>query len=131
MNKDLSGNNNKPVGKGRPPVSTRFRPGQSGNPKGRPKGTKNMISLARQALNKKIDIKESGRTKRITVLEAIVMTTIHRALKGDPKILPIIIGFDREISAAGEREILRASRKTPTTASEALEAYRRTLQGED
>jgi hypothetical protein len=41
------------VGYGRPPVATRFRPGHSGNPEGRPKGSKSAASIARETLERK------------------------------------------------------------------------------
>jgi hypothetical protein len=37
------------VGYGRPPLATRFRPGQSGNPRGRPKGARNLSSQSRHS----------------------------------------------------------------------------------
>jgi Family of unknown function (DUF5681) len=66
MNKKRSrGNNNYVVGKGCPPLSTRWKPGQSGNPKGRPKGAKNMMSYFRQELNRKITIKKAEEYVRL------------------------------------------------------------------
>ena len=61
------------------------------------------------------------------------MTITNLALKGDPKLLPVIIGLDREVSALEERDRLRAIResKTPVTAKEALEAFRRAIRGEE
>jgi Family of unknown function (DUF5681) len=85
MNKKGSRDNNgSVVGKGRPPLSTRWKPGQSGNPKGRPKGAKNMMTYFRQELNRKIAIKEGGRVHKVTSREAIAKTTVNLALKGDP-----------------------------------------------
>ena len=57
------------VGYGRPPIRTRFRPGQSGNPKGRPKGARNAASMARDALERKIPVTESGTKRNMTVRE--------------------------------------------------------------
>jgi Family of unknown function (DUF5681) len=131
MNKKGSpGNDNYVVGRGRPPQLTRWKPGQSGNPKGRPKGVKNIMTCFVHELSKKIDIKERGEIRKVTTREAIAMTTTNRALKGDPKLLPLIISLDREISAVQERERLVAIREnmTPRTAREALEAFRETLR---
>ena len=131
MNKKGSrGNNNYVVGKGRPPLSTRWKPGQSGNPKGRPKGAKNMMTYFRQELNRKIAIKEGGRVRKVTSREAIAMTEIKLTLKGDPKFIPVMMAVDREVSALEQRKIRRAFTES-TTPQEALEAYRRTLRGED
>lgn len=128
--KGSPGDGNYVVGRGRPPLLTRWKPGQSGNPKGRPKGAKNIITCFRQELNKKIDIRTGGRVRRVTSREAIAMTITNRALKGDPKLLPVIMAIDRDVSALEAREILKAKSKTPVTAKEALEAFRRTLHGE-
>ena len=44
---------NSAVGYGRPPVNRQFKPGQSGNPRGRPKGSKNFATIFAEALKKK------------------------------------------------------------------------------
>jgi hypothetical protein len=74
------------VGKGRPPLSTRWKPGQSGNPKGRPKRAKNMITHPHKALSKMIAIREDGKIRKASVREAIAISITNLALKkGDPK----------------------------------------------
>jgi Family of unknown function (DUF5681) len=121
------------VGKGRPPQSTQFEPGQSGNPKGRPKGTKNIITYLLEDLSTKIDIRQLGEVRKVSKREAMAINYNNLALKGDHKVLPMIINLDCDPRAVRERQKLRAIRedKTPMTDREALEAYRRTLRGED
>jgi len=60
------------VGYGRPPVATRFRKGVSGNPRGRPKGSRNFATIVAATLGERLTITENGRRKRITKLEAAV-----------------------------------------------------------
>jgi hypothetical protein len=48
------------VGYGRPPAHSRFRPGRSGNPKGRPKGSRSAKALLDQALSAPVTIMEGG-----------------------------------------------------------------------
>ena len=73
------------VGYGRPPRANQFKPGQSGNPKGRPKGAKSEASILYELLHRKIPIREGGRTRKITVLEAILLRFTEDSLKGNTK----------------------------------------------
>lgn len=76
--------NNYQVGYAKPPEATQFKKGKSGNPKGRPKGRKDLNSMIRQLLNAKIQVTDAkGRKASITKLEAIFTQLLNRALKGD------------------------------------------------
>lgn len=75
------------VGHGRPPVASRFKPGQSGNPKGRPKASENLSTLAREKLQAKIPVREGGRERRMSKAEIGVTKMVNRfAETGDPKL---------------------------------------------
>jgi hypothetical protein len=73
------------VGQGRPPLSTRFRPGQSGNPSGRPKRARDLAAIAARAFAEKVEVRENGRRRRITKLEASVKQLVNRAAGGDQR----------------------------------------------
>ena len=64
------------VGYGKPPQHTRFKSGQSGNPRGRPSGSKNLKTLLSEALNEPVTITENGRRRKITKREAIVRQVV-------------------------------------------------------
>ena len=70
------------VGYGKPPRQHQFRPGQSGNPRGRAKGVKNESTLLHDLLHRKVEIREGGRTRKIIVFEAILLRFTESALKG-------------------------------------------------
>ena len=74
-----------PAGDRRLPRSTRFRPGQSGNPRGRPKGARSLRGLVASALGERVEAKENGRRRRITKLEAAVKQLVNRAASGDQR----------------------------------------------
>ncbi|GEC16621.1 DUF5681 domain-containing protein [Nitrobacter winogradskyi] len=73
------------MGKGRPPIATRFKPGKSGNPKGRPKGSKNAANLAKTELNGKVVVTLNGRKKSMTVAEISSRRLGDKAMAGDAK----------------------------------------------
>jgi hypothetical protein len=73
------------VGYGRPPLHTRFRPGKSGNPKGRPKNSRNLRTIIQDALTAKIVLRQGQGKRSISKLEGIVMRQVDGALKGNDK----------------------------------------------
>lgn len=92
------------VGYGRPPKHSRFKPGRSGNPKGRPKGASSYLASVRRELERKITVTEGGRQRRITKKEAAAKRLVEKALKGDPQALRAIAEIDRAFLASLEKE---------------------------
>lgn len=98
------------VGRGKPPKHTQFKPGQSGNPKGRPKRTKDLEKLMDRELSRSIRVNENGESKTVTIREAIVRTIAIAAAKGEFRALRMILPFmsnqadldSFEVDAAGE-----------------------------
>jgi Family of unknown function (DUF5681) len=83
------------VGYCRPPLHSRFKPGQSGNPKGRPKQSRNLWTIVKQVLSEDMQIREGGRLRRMSAMEALVRTLRARAFKGDPKAIASLIALAR------------------------------------
>lgn len=73
------------VGYGKPPRDHQFKPGQSGNPKGRPRGSKNEAAILHDLLHRRLEVRDGGRARRITVFEAILLRFTEDALKGNTK----------------------------------------------
>jgi hypothetical protein len=73
------------VGYGKPPRANQFKPGKSGNPKGRPTGAKSEATILQDLLQHKIGLSERGKTRRITLHEAILRRIAEDCLKGNTK----------------------------------------------
>lgn len=111
------------VGYRKPPKETRFKPGQSGNPKGRPKGIKNLATDLEEELQEKILVTEGGKQQETTKQRAMLKSLFAKALKGDTRavgvLINLIIGLeqtrkpDRPVEALAEEdlEILRSYRE--------------------
>jgi hypothetical protein len=91
-----------PVGYGRPPMHTRFKPGQSGNRKGRPKRQRNVRTVLEEVLNQRITIREGNRTRSVSKLDGIILTMANRAVQGDTKSQNALIGLLRCLGLTGE-----------------------------
>lgn len=117
------------VGYGKPPVHTRFKPGQSGNSRGRRKGQRNIHTVLDEALSQRITIREGNRTRSLTKLDAVILTMVNAALKGDAKAQASLITMMRSLGLIGEPP--QAANQEPFTPDDAalIEEYFRRHQG--
>ena len=81
------------VGYRRPPAHTRFKPGRSGNPKGRPKGARGLNTLARELLTARVPVRTGSGEKRMHRIEAVLHKTFELALKGNPRALSQVLSL--------------------------------------
>lgn len=85
------------VGYGRPPISTQFRREQSGNPKGRPKGTsRRKSSMAREALERKVGLSEDGSNCKASVRQVAYERIGEKALGGDIKSVNFLLAREND-----------------------------------
>lgn len=74
-------------GYGKPPKKHQFKKGQSGNPKGRPKGVKSLKTALKDELDMHLRIKEGGKQKSVSKMEALTKRLVTDALNGNPRAL--------------------------------------------
>jgi hypothetical protein len=79
------------VGYRKPPAKTRFKPGQSGNSNGRPKGSVNLKTDLRSELSEKIRIREGERSLKVSKQRAMLKTLVAKALKGDARAANVVL----------------------------------------
>lgn len=82
------------VGYGRPPSHSQFKTGQSGNPRGRPPGSKNLQTILREELDQKVQVNDSGRSKLMTKRRIAVRQQVDKAVKGDAKAFSVLVKLD-------------------------------------
>jgi len=84
------------VGYGRPPKSTQFKKGQSGNPRGRPKGSRPVGAVLQDILGQRIAVTENGKTRRLPALEVMLRRLANDAMRSEPVALKLMLSlFDR------------------------------------
>lgn len=97
-----------PGGYQRPPRATQFKPGRSGNPAGRPKGSKSLASVIQRELAAHVIVHEDGARKRITKQRAFVKQLVNKAASGDPRIMSLLLknaGDEGEAGSGTGQEI--------------------------
>jgi hypothetical protein len=113
------------VGRCKPPLHTRFKKGQSGNPTGRPRREKRPPSIEtalKKGLDQPVTVIEDGKRRQITKFEAVVAQLINKAASGHLPSLKLLMPFllkfaeavaeeDQEATAEAEAESYKRIRK--------------------
>jgi hypothetical protein len=92
-------------GHGNPPKRYRFKPGKSGNPRGRPKGSRNIRTDLTELMKRKVAVRENGRQRRISRQEAMLLSLYDKALRGDVRAATSIINMMLELEPAARAEV--------------------------
>ncbi len=90
------------VGYKKPPRHTRFQPGQSGNPRGRPRGTKNLKTDLIEELGEKIVVREGDRSHKVSKQRALLKSVVNRAIQGDARAIAIALSTMMRLLDTGE-----------------------------
>jgi Family of unknown function (DUF5681) len=91
------------VGNRKPPKQFRFKPGRSGNPKGRPKGSTSFEAKIQKELSKLVTVHKNGKSVKMSKLDVGVTRLVDRFMTGDLKSTAIIIGLGKnDKSKTGE-----------------------------
>jgi hypothetical protein len=129
---DKNNKSDYPVGYKKPPRHTEFKPGQSGNPSGRPKQSATFADALTKQLRKKVTVTMGSQVQKIPILEAIAIKHVSKAASGDPKSTAIVLDSLRSDESSQDSNLgelllqfrsIDASRKTgkrvPTRSMEA------------
>ena len=81
------------VGYRKPPRHAQFKPGTSGNPKGRARARENAGAIARRVLFTPLVVWEGGRKRKIPKFEAMVTQVVNSAIKGKIRNLQLVLGL--------------------------------------
>ncbi|WP_051389927.1 DUF5681 domain-containing protein [Bradyrhizobium sp. Ec3.3] len=94
----MSHKSDKGGGYGKPPLRSRFKPGQSGNPRGRPKGSLNFATDLKNTLQALITLNEGGKSRRVTTQKAALLRLREKALRGDVRALDRLLSYAMAMS---------------------------------
>lgn len=94
----MSGDENEKVGYGNPPRHSRFKKGQSGNPKGRKKGNRNFNTDLEEVLTTRVSIRENGISRKVTSQQALLRRLLEKAMSGDSRALERILLLGQQLS---------------------------------
>jgi len=90
------------VGFGKPPASKQFKKGQSGNPRGRRKGSRNLKTDLLEELHDRIAVSERGKRRTLTKQQALLKRLMQEALSGNLKATALLLQLSMQFERAGD-----------------------------
>ena len=118
------------VGYGRPPRQTRFEPGRSGNPRGRPNRSKNLATLLSEALREPVTVTENGRRRKVSKRQAVIKQFVNQSAKGDLKATQLLLSILRDLESRAEPGSADADKITEAD-QQIIKRIRARLRGEE
>jgi len=121
------------VGYGKPPVATRFKPGQSGNPAGKKKKPKPQTSL-KPVLKEVLEEPVTLNGRKYTPMEVVIRTLMNKAMKGDMRAIKTIVEMEKELGLdkpQGRTGVLKITRTPPELRKQWAEMQQAKFRGED
>ena len=121
------------VGYGKPPVATRFRPGQSGNPNGRkrkPKAHTGLKPILKEVLEEAVTL--NGR--KYTPMQVVVRSLMNKAMKGDMRAIKTIFEMEKELGLdkpQGQTGVLLVRKVDPELRKLHAQLQQAKFRGED
>jgi hypothetical protein len=105
------------VGYGKPPKHTRFRPGRSGNPRGRSRAVdfRDWENPIQKYMLELITVTIKGKKEKVPVVDALIKTAIRRALEGCTKHLKVLLD-----GSGGLKDLIQEQKRQKTKADEEL-----------
>ena len=85
------------VGYRKPPKHTQFRKGQSGNPRGRPRGTRNLATDLSAELSEIVRVREDGSSRHISKQRALIKSLMAKVLKGDTRAAATVLALHARV----------------------------------
>jgi hypothetical protein len=121
------------VGYRRPPVEHRFKPGQSGNLKGRPRKPQDIASVLERALDARVPIQENGRRRIVTMREAIIRGLVNDAARRDQKALRMLFTLlaRHQAEALGPKNMGSLAAEDQAILNDFLAEYGASTPGQD
>lgn len=87
------------VGRGSPPKHTQFPKGTTGNPKGRPRGSKNLNTYLMEAARDQVTATVGGKPRKISKIQATTMQLATKAAAGNQAAMGKFLDWIDEIEA--------------------------------
>jgi len=94
------------VGYGRPPKKTQFKKGKSGNPRGRPRGSRGIGAVLRDVIQQKIPVRENGKVRHLPGLEVMLRQAFNDAMRSGPGAQKFFFSLIARYADLNETEIV-------------------------